>query len=420
MIIFNEGIESEIATMNILIATFSFPAQSMGVYDGKFVFSEAVAYAKAGARVRVITPYFRGAEAREKIAQDVTIYRFQYFFPRSLQVLKVPGLPMYGQKSFLAWCQIPFLCFFFCLAMLRHALWADIIHAQWTVSAFLALPAKWFLKKKIVVTARGTDIRRFPKWLNKFIHYQVDAAIDCFGPQPRNKTYKKTFSGTFIKLPLIVHEGTAKLIPDDMQERILKEEDPFIILYVGRFDRFKLTYNALPLLDLVHASSMLQDRNMLFHLFYIGGGDVRIEEELRRLIDLYEVEDVVSILGKKASPMDYMRFCDLGVGGVAFNAVSQEYTILGKPQILVDVPDNTNTPWKNGINALFVEPGNRNDLLEKLVWAINHRDELKRIGTAAKQHMERYIVDSGAGGRMYLDAFRKIITGEGKRPFPVR
>jgi glycosyltransferase involved in cell wall biosynthesis len=396
--------------MNILIPTFSFPAQKLGVYDGKFVFSEAVAYAKAGARVRVVTPHFPGSASIERVHKNIVVYRFPYFYPASLQKLRVPGVPIYRVKSFLAFCQIPLLCMCFSLAILRHAIWADIIHAQWTLSALLALPAKWIFMKKIVVTARGTDLRKFPKWLNQFVHRKVDAAVDCFGPQPLNESYKRTFAGNFLTLPLLVHADPCKQMPNDMKESIREEKGSFIILYVGRFDDFKIERNRLPIFDLVNAARILKDSGLNFHLLYVGGGNKRIEKRLDRLVQKFRLTDRIHLLGEKVNPTDYMQFADLGVGGVAFNAVSQEFTLLAKPQVLIALPDNINSPWHPGKNAVFVEPDSLEDLSEKLVWAIGHRDELKQIGENAKTSMRRYMLDSSTGGPIYLSAFKKLLN----------
>ena len=158
--------------MNILIASFSFPSPRQNIHDGRFVFSEAMAYAQNGACVRVITPHFPGVDRSEEVTENIRVFRFQYFVPQSLQVLKKPGVPIYNQKSLLAVFQIPILCFCFALDILKHARWADIIHAQWTITALLALPAKWISGKKIILTARGSDIRLLPKSINRFIHRQ--------------------------------------------------------------------------------------------------------------------------------------------------------------------------------------------------------------------------------------------------------
>jgi glycosyltransferase involved in cell wall biosynthesis len=98
------------------------------------------------------------------------------------------------------------------------------------------------------------------------------------------------------------------------------------------------------------------------------------------------------------------------VGGIAFNAVSQEFTISGKPQILVEVEDNRNTPWRHGINAIFVKPDDPEDLGEKLSWAIENPEQVKKLGQNAKNEMREFVSESRAGGMLYLRAFQNLIN----------
>jgi len=394
--------------MNILIATFSFPARKLEVYDGKFVFFEAAAYARAGAKVRVVTPHFSGADSIENLEEGIRVFRFKYFFPSSLEKLRKAGVPIYEQKSFLSLLQIPFFCLFFSIAILKHAMWADIIHAQWTLSGLLALPAKWFLKKKLVITARGTDLRAIPRWVNRYIHKRVNGAIDCFGPQPWNERYKKSYTANYVRLPLIVHNDASETMPVDMEEQLHGKKGPLIILYVGRFDRFKLDHDKLPLLDLIRSTKMLKDGNAFFHLFYVGDGDETIKGELGKLIGETHLQNDVTLLGGKLNVLDYMKFSHLGVGGIAFNAVSQEFTVLKKPQLLVDSPDNRHTPWRHGTNSLFFKPGDTVDLAHQLKWALNHPEKLSAMGKRANEDMREYISDSKTGGKLYLEAFENL------------
>lgn len=395
--------------MNILITSFSFPNFKDGTYDGKFVFSEALAYAKNGADVRVLTPHYDNANKVETMHENIRVFRFQYFIPKSFQVLKKSGIPVYNQRSPLAMFQIPFLCFFFVLSILKHAAWADIIHAQWTATALMALPAKWIFGKKVVVTARGSDLRLLPHWLNQFIHHQVDAAIDCFGPQPRNVAYKARFSANFVKLPLLVKNHCSQIMPRDMRELLDARPDPFIILYVGRYDRHKIK-NKFPLLTLIHASRILKRRKLNFQVVYIGDGDKEIKEKMLGIINQRHLNDCVTLLGPRTNVLDYIHFCHLGVGGFAFNAVSQEFTISGKPQILVDIEDNRNTPWRHGINAIFVKPDDPEDLGEKLAWALENPERVKTLGQNARDEMREYVVGSKVGGGLYLKAFQNLLN----------
>ena len=398
--------------MNILITTFSFPSIGRNHHDGKFVFSEAVAYAENGANVRVITPHYPGADRIEKVNEKMEVFRFRYFFPESLQVLKKPGVPIYNQKSFLAVAQIPLLGLFFALQILKHASWANIIHAQWTITALLALPAKWLLSKKVVLTARGSDLRLFPGWLNQFIHSEVDAAIDCFGPQPWNDEYKKNFSARFIRLPHITHQEAPDAMPEDMRRVVHQKLGALIILYVGRFDFIKMNVNKLPLVDLVHAAKAMHEKGLSFHVFYIGDGEETIRKRISCLINEYNLHKYVTLLGVKVNVPHYIGFSHIGVGGIAFNAVSQEFTIGAKPQILVKGMDNEGTPWRHGVNSIFVEPNDPMDLAGKLSWAISKRDQLVKMGKNAKNEMKPYIIDSRSGGRLYLREFQKLINAD--------
>lgn len=395
--------------MNILITSFSFPNFKDGTYDGKFVFSEALAYAESGADVRVLTPHYDNADKVETMHQRIRVLRFQYFVPKSFQVLKKSGIPIYNQRSPLSVIQIPFLCFFFVLSILKHASWADIIHAQWTATALMALPAKWIFGKKVVVTARGSDLRLLPHWLNQFIHHQVDAAIDCFGPQPGNVAYRERFSANFITLPLLVEDYDSQVMPHDMKEVVNAKPDPFVILYVGRYDRHKIK-NKFPLLTLIHASKILKRKDLSFQVVYIGDGDKEIKEKMLCIIDQKHLYDCVTLLGPRTNVLDYIHFCNLGVGGFAFNAVSQEFTISGKPQILVDIEDNRNTPWKHGINAIFVKPDDPEDLGEKLIWALENPEQVKKLGQNARDEMRKYVVGTRPGGRLYLREFQNLIN----------
>jgi glycosyltransferase involved in cell wall biosynthesis len=394
--------------MNILIASFSFPSMKHNIHDGRFVFSEAMAYGQNGARVTVITPHFPGVDKKEEITEKTRVLRFQYFIPKSLQVLKKPGVPIYDQKSLLAVFQIPILCLCFALDILKHARWADIIHAQWTITALLALPAKWIWRKKIVLTARGSDLRLLPKWINRFIHSRVDAAIDCFGPQPRNIAYKKTFPAKYLTMPLIVHNDARGEMPQDMRTVLNRKLDEFIVLYVGRFDPIKIR-DKFPLITLILGSKILKASNMNFHVFYVGDGDEIIKNRMLRLINEYELHNYVTLLGPKTNVFDYIQFSHLGVGGFAFNGVSQEFTISARAQILVGVKDNLDTPWRHGTNCIFVRADNERDLANKLIWAMKNPAGVRTIGMNAKEQMSKYIVDSAVGGMVYLREFQKVI-----------
>ncbi len=396
--------------MKILVCTFSFPYFKNNIFDARFVYSEIVAYAKYGSEVIVLTPHFKNAPKVENMREHITIIRFPYFYPKSLQSLKRPGIPLYDFRSIFALLQVPLMCFIFMLNIFKYARHVDIIHAQWTPTALLALPAKWMLRKKLVLTARGSDIRLLPVWLNRYIFRNVDAAIDCFGPIQWNIHNKTLFPANYIKLPLLVHDDSTGNIPEEIYEITCKHPDTFIILYVGRFHPIKISENKLPLFNLIRASKTLKERGFNFYVAYVGEGSSEIIDKMNGLIEENGLTHHVSLIGAKTNIMDYIHYCNLGVGGIAFNGVSQEFTICQKPQILMDMVENSSTPWNHDTNCLFIKPEDTQDLINKITWAYENPDLNRAIGVKAADDMKDYFVESCQGGKKYLDAFEKLLS----------
>lgn len=396
--------------IRILVPTFSYPYEPANHYDGKFVQAEVDAYADHGAAVRVLTPYYQGVPETESPRSGVEIRRFHYFFPASKEVLKQPGKPIYQVDSWLARLQVPFILLAMAMMIWRHSHWASVIHAQWTVTALLALPARWLFGTRIVLTARGSDIRLLPAWLNRFIHTRVDAAIDCFGSQPWNETYKKRFPARYLKLPLLVSPGKATdVVPDDLNEIIkFVPADCLVMVYVGRFEELKIRDNQLPLLQLIEAAAQWKRQGLPFRLVYLGSGS--LYSVMERLVEEQNVGDVVYLLGSRSNVMDYLQYADLGIGGIAFNAVSQEMTISATAQLLVAGPDNQGTPWQDHRNCLLIKPNDLADLIAVGQWAIANRSTVRVIGTQARQDMHCYMSTPQEGGGKYLQAFAGLLS----------
>jgi glycosyltransferase involved in cell wall biosynthesis len=199
-------------------------------------------------------------------------------------------------------------------------------------------------------------------------------------------------------------------VPDDIKEIVCRKPGAFIILYIGRFDSIKITEDKLPLINLIHAGKISKQKDMNFHVLYIGDGDDHIKRNMLGLINQHDLQNYVTLLGPKTNVFDYIKFSHLGVGGIAINAVSQEYTISGKAQILMKVKVNADTPWCHGVNAIFVKPDDPVDLAEKIIWAIKNPEQLKKIGENAKEDMKNYIVDSKFGGALYLKEFENLLN----------
>ena len=131
---------------------------------------------------------------------------------------------------------------------------------------------------------------------------------------------------------------------------------------------------------------------------------------MNQLISKYQLNNYISLLGNRANIMDYMHHFDLGIGGCAFNGISQEFTVCNKPQLLINTVENKNTVWKDKKNCLISEPDDINHLADKVCWAKNNPEKMMRIAQQANIDTSEYFLESKKGGDLYLSAFQKILN----------
>lgn len=402
----------EIKPLNILFVSPGFPCEKSGSQAAKFVYFEALACSINGAKVKVITPHYQGVPEYEKLNDNLEVYRFRYFISERFEKLVDPLMSVYDKKPVWTYFFLPFFLCSYCFAILKYAKWANIIHCQWTPTVLLALPAKLFFNKKIVVTARGSDIRLLPVFLNRFIFKSVNAAVDCYGPQKWNNDNKRAFRANYIQLPLIIAEIHKYPLPSDMQEAISDKQDCFKIIYLGRFDDVKLHYSELPILNLIEAASQLKIKNHNFMIFYIGDGEVGLKNKMKKMVDEKLLADHVHFLGFKANVNEYICQANLGIGGIALNTVCQEFSAYLIPQVIVNNHENIESVWIDKVNALFIKPNDCKSLVETIEYAINNQNELRKIAENAHIITSQYTNEPSQGGKKFISVYNQILENK--------
>lgn len=146
--------------LSVCVATTSFPRWEDD-YHGTFVWEACRALAALGVRVLVVAPHAAGAKTREE-TQGVEIFRPRYLRPERWEILlNTPGgLPVVWEAGGAGrWTVLPLLLSH-ALAIARIARGCDLIHANWTFSAFAATLGAPVHRRPVVCTVQGSDIYR--------------------------------------------------------------------------------------------------------------------------------------------------------------------------------------------------------------------------------------------------------------------
>jgi glycosyltransferase involved in cell wall biosynthesis len=146
--------------LSVCVATTSFPRWEDD-FRGTFVWEACRALAALGVRVLVVAPHAPGAKTHEELA-GVEIFRSRYLRPEQWEVLldTSGGLPVLWEAGGAGrWTVLPLLASH-ALAVARIARGCDLIHANWTFSAFAATLGAPIHRRPVVCTVQGSDIYR--------------------------------------------------------------------------------------------------------------------------------------------------------------------------------------------------------------------------------------------------------------------
>lgn len=115
-------------------------------------------------------------------------------------------------------------------------------------------------------------------------------------------------------------------------------------------------------------------------------------DELRKIIDKYDIADKVKFVGYLDMPTlrKYQKNCFLTIinkydtqqNRYCFSTKLSEYLSFSRPVITTTIGE-ANNYLKDGVNAFIVEPQKPELIAEKIVFAVSHPSEARRIGEEA-------------------------------------
>ena len=188
----------------------------------------------------------------------------------------------------------------------------------------------------------------------------------------------------------LIRNGAAVDVKDDpgARERLMKEfglsaESKILLTVANLFIQKGHEY-------LIPAAAKLAQVRPDVHFFWVGEGP--LEAELRARIASYGMEDRIHLLGFRPDVPAWLQAADLFVYPTNFDgqpfslmeAMAHELPIIstaasGIPEILEDKRD-----------ALLCRVGDSIDLLEKIIWALDHPAEMTSMGRAAALRLPEF------------------------------
>lgn len=270
--------------MKICIVTTAFP-RWVNDDRGIFVLNAARALVKKGLDVRVIAIHSPGSK-KEEVFDGVKVIRPQYL-PERWEILQKEGggLPVAWKKNpFTLLALIPFFLVH-TVTVARVARDCDIVHANWTLSGFVAWVSKLFHRRPFIVTVQGSDIYQAARmgWVRILTRISLSAsnkviALSC-------DLQKTTIGlGVDVKKTVVIPNGIEiqNFYPSD------SPRENFILFVGSLIPRKGANY-------LIEAFAKLKDEIPGARLVIVGEGAQR--SDLEQMAREHHLDDLVQFVG---------------------------------------------------------------------------------------------------------------------------
>lgn len=365
----------------VVVATSQFPLHRRGDVTGNFVVDPVLAL---GERVdfRVVTPSDDGdAPRRADFEGRADVHRFRYWWPRRAQRVAYGwGVPTNLRESWAARLQLPAFLAAFVVTLLRHARWADVVHAHWLPVGLLALPCRWLAGTPVVVTLHGTDITQFPTWFTRFGLRRMDAVVTAHEDLHRDA---RALAPT-VPIHQVRHLVEPQPVDDDTVSRIrARLGDGPVALFVARLspERDPVAF--------VRAAAVALRQVPDARFAIVGDGPLR--EEVDATIAALGLEDRVVTFGYRQDVWAFLQVAEV------FAALSDRNNIwvtamveamrAGLPVVATTAGD-TAAELTDGTDALLVPVGDADAIGTALARLLADDDLRSTIAEGASHRLD--------------------------------
>ncbi len=355
--------------------------------------------------VTVVTSGGMGAQDYEE-RDNVKIFRFNYFYPKSLQRLTYRGgMRESFKKEFLAKIQVPFFMLAFIIKSFRVARKSDVINAHWTLSGIAAIPIKIFLKKPVVLTEHGGGIRGLPKWINRLVLKRMDVVASAHYDMIESIRQMDISNVADVK-NFLDEEKFLKNHDTALIKKELGIKGENIVTFIGRFEEFKdpLTF--------VNAIGYLAKtaKNVRF----IIAGDGHLKEEIRIRIAELGIEKRVIMPGPSSNVDRYLAISDIFVACSpvenCFSTTILE-AMLSKVPCIITKAGMTKKFFGHKKDAFLVEKKSPELLAKAILYLLKNAKLRKYLSENGLNFLERHGFRNRAIREKIMKIFEDVVKG---------
>lgn len=343
-----------------------------------------------GIEIEVIVPHDRENSLGFEEIDGIKIFRFQYFFPKSLQRIAYHGgIPFNLANSFFAKAQFPFFMFSFFFKTAVHWKGRDIIHAQWIPSGLIAVLLKKISKKPVVLWNHNLSYGGF--FLNsitKFVLENCDFVMfnSSYTLERAKKISKmKAFDLVY---PSIDEKLFRPMPKQGLRKKLGIGKGKKLVFGIGRFVEKKgFRY-------LIEAMALVKSKDAV--CLIVGYGP--LEQELKQLAEEKGLEKKVFFMGRLVNtdvPV-WMNEADLVVVPSIVDSngetetlgiVAVEAIACGKPAIVSNVGGLVDV-IKDGYNGFLVNEKSPEQLAEKIDFILSKPEITAKFSANARKYCE--------------------------------
>lgn len=214
---------------------------------------------------------------------------------------------------------------------------------------------------------------------NIYNHIDLIVCVSEFARQSFCNIYPEMIDKTMVINNVVdVEDVNAKSRQvDQLDNRFLT--DIFSILSIGRIDPVK-QFDYIP-----EIARIIKQNNKKYVWYIIGDGDRAQIEKIKKLINLYQLEDSVVLLGQKDNVYPYLSKVDLLVHtskSETFSRVVNDAKVLGTPVLINNY--GCATEFVNEGKDGFICP--ISDMASKIIELMNEPQVLRRIRDYQLEH----------------------------------